>query len=164
MALPQCLNPDIAGIAPSHSMTSPNRLPRLTLMLRKDLAERVHAAAALTTQNSNYFVNNCIEGCLNAMESEEIVVDIPIIVIVRKIRGLPILAAKWIPAICALFIPESVSITPRHYQILAKLLNDHEGELTEEAIRFYGQLADKTYRQQMAFEAELAALRKKLSV
>ena len=149
---------------PPISMTSPNRLPRLTLMLRKDLAERVHAAAALTTQNSNYFVNNCIEGCLNAMESEEIVVDIPIIVIVRKIRGLPILAAKWIPAICALFIPTTVSITPRHFQILAGLLNNHEGELTEEAIRFYGQLADKTYRQQIAFEAELAALRKKIPV
>jgi len=98
------------------------------------------------------------------MESEEIAVDIPIIVIVRKIRGLPILAAKWIPAICALFFPATVSITPRHYQILAGLLNNHEDVLTEEAIRFYGQLADKTYRQQIAFEAELAALRKKIPV
>jgi predicted DNA-binding protein len=145
-------------------MASPNRLPRLTLMLRKDLAERVHAAAALTTQNSNYFVNNCIEGCINAMESEDIANDIRIVDIVRKIRGLPLLSAKGIQAICALFIPPSISITPRHYQILAGLLNNHEGELTEEAARFYGRLADKTYRQQICFEEELAALRKQLSV
>ena len=95
------------------------------------------------------------------MESEEIAVDIPMVIIVRKIRSLPILAAERIRALCTLFLPESVSITPRHYQILAGLLNNHEGDLTEEAFRFYGELSEQHYRRQMAFEAELAALRQK---
>lgn len=132
-------------------------------MLRKDLAERVHATAALTLLNSNYFVNNCIEGCLDAMESEEIAVDIPMVIIVRKIRSLPILAAERIRALCTLFLPETVSITPRHYQILAGLLNNHEGDLTEEAFRYDGKLADDRYRRQIAFESELAELRQKSS-
>jgi hypothetical protein len=46
---------------------------------------------------------------------------------------------------------------------LAGLLNNYEGELTQEVVRFFGLLADKTRRQEIAFEAELAALRKKLS-
>jgi hypothetical protein len=132
-------------------------------MLRKDLADRVHATAALTLLNSNYFVNNCVEGCLDAMESDEMAVDIPMVIIVRKIRGLPILAAERIRALCTLFLPETVSITPRHYQILAGLLNNHDGDLTEEAFRFYGELTDKKYCRQIAFEAELAALRQKSS-
>ena len=120
-------------------------------MLRKDLAERVHATAALTLLNSNYFVNNCIEGCLDAMESEEIAVDIPIVTLVRKIRSLPILAAQRTRALCVLFIPETVSSTPRFLQILAGLLNNHDGDLTEEALRFYGKLSEQHYRRQIAF-------------
>ena len=120
-------------------MTSPDRPLRLTLILRKDLSARVHAVASMIRQNPNHFVNKCVEGCLDAMESEEIAFDIPLVTLFRKISGVSLLDAKWIPAICSLFMAEAIHLTPRHLQILAGLLNDHQGDLAEDVIRFYPQ-------------------------
>ena len=139
-------------------MEASARQYRLTLALRQDLAERVHRIAALLGQNPNYFVNQCVEGCLNAMDAEGIAADIPIIALVRKVCGRPMLEAKWVPAICALFAPRSMKLTPQHFQEFADLVNRHEGRLTSEAIRLYWKLADDRCQQQAKFGRELAAL------
>lgn len=139
-------------------MKSTTRQPRQTLALRQDLANRVHITASLIAQNPNYFVNKCVEGCLDAMESEEIAVDIPIVVLVRKLCGRSVLAAKWVPAICALFVQQPMALTPRHYHHFADLINGHEGSLTQEAVQLYWRLADNRAQQQVDFEGELRAL------
>ncbi len=140
-------------------MKSTPRQHRQTLALRQDLADRVHQTAALISQNPNYFVNKCVEGCLDAMESEELAVDIPIVVLVRKMCGRPELAAKWVPAICALLAPHSLRLTPRHYRHFADLIDGHEGPRTQEAVQLYWRLADTRTEQQVAFEDELRALK-----
>lgn len=140
-------------------METPTRQHRLTFVLRQDLTERLHRTAALLGQNPNYFVNQCVEGCLNAMDAEEIAADIPIITLVRKICGRPILEAKWVPAICALFAPQSMKLTPQHFQKFAELVNRHEGRLTSEAVQLYWKLADDRCQQQTKFDRELAALK-----
>ena len=139
-------------------METSTRQHRLTLALRQDLAERVHRIAALLGQNPNHFVNQCVEGCLNAMDAEGIAADIPIITLVRKICGRPVLEAKCVPAICALFAPRSMKLTPRHFQQFADLINRHEGKLTSEGVRLYWKLADDRCQQQTKFDRELAVL------
>ena len=93
------------------------------------------------------------------MDSEELAVDIPIVVLVRKICGRPVLAAKWVPAICALFAPHSMRLTPRYYRHFADLIDSHEGPLTQETVQLYWRLADTRTEQQVAFEDELRVLK-----
>jgi hypothetical protein len=140
-------------------MKKTTRQRRITLMLRSDLAERVLQNAPRICQNPNSFVNHCVEGCLDAMESEEISCDISIVTLMRKACRKPILAAKWIRAICALFAENPEEIPPQNFQYLADLLNEHEGPLTREKVRSYWRLADRMAKETVAYEKDLQVFR-----
>ena len=136
---------------------------RITLVLRADLTERVFPHAARICQNPNSFVNRCVAACLDAMDSDEIACDFPIVILTRKAYRKPILAAKWIRSICALFAASPEEIPSRNFQYLAELLNCHEGPLPKEVVRAYWKLADRMAQQAVAFEKELQAFRSRQS-
>jgi len=79
------------------------RAKRLTMMVRSDLTERVLKLAPTVSQNPNSFVNLCVEGCLDAMEAEDIGYEIPIIKLYRTVRKKAVLDSKWVTAICSIF-------------------------------------------------------------
>jgi hypothetical protein len=113
------------------------RAKRLTMMVRSDLTERVLKLAPVVSQNPNSFVNLCVEGCLDAMEAEDIGCEIPIIKLYRTVRKKAVLDSKWVTAICSIFAPRTEEVTEHHHRFLAELINQHEGPLTAEAMNFY---------------------------
>ena len=97
------------------------------------------------------------------MDSDEITCDFPIVVLTRKACRKPILAAKRIRAICAIFATSPEEIPSRNFQYLAELLNCHEGPLAKEVVLAYWKLADRMAQQAVAFEKELQAFRSRQS-
>jgi hypothetical protein len=140
-------------------MKKPTHPRRITLVLRSDLTERVFLQTARLYLKPNYFINLCVEGCLAAMESEEIVCDIPVVSFMRKVCRKPLLAAKWIRAICALFAANPEEIPSQNFQYLADLLNEHEGPLTREKVRSYWRLADRMAQEAVEYQKDLLAFK-----
>jgi len=144
-------------------MKKPTGPRRVTMVLRSDLTERVFPHAARICQNPNSFVNHCVAACLDAMDSDEITCDLPIVTLTRKACRKPILAAKRIRAICAIFATSPEEIPSRNFQYLAELLNCHEGPLAKEVVRAYWKLADRMAEDAAAFEKQLQALKRRQS-
>ena len=144
-------------------MKKPKRVQRLTMVLRSDLTERVYPYAERICQNPNSFVNHCVEACLNAMSSDEIACDFPIVILMRKACYKPLLNAKRIREICALLAPNSDEIPSQNFRQLAEMLNCHEGPLTKEMVRAYWKLANQVAQEAAAFEKELQAFRNRQS-
>ncbi len=133
---------------------------RVTINLRSDLHERVMQRAVELDQNPNYFVNQCVEGILDAIDAEEIAQDIPILKMARILKGKTLLDAKWVGALCAIFAPHAEEITVWHRRNFAELANRHEGKLTEEFINLYWKQAVEMTRQRMETEKQIARLKK----
>ena len=135
---------------------------RVTMALRSDLNERVFKKAEELGQNANYFVNQCIEGILDAMDGNDISHDIPILKLDRIMNGKTMLDSKWVNALCAFFVPnvniEEVTVWHRRY--FAELVNKHEGKLTEDYFKLYWKQAAERNRQRIEEEKEVARLRK----
>jgi hypothetical protein len=133
---------------------------RVTVNLRSDLNERVVEKAAELDQNPNYFVNQCVEGILDAIDGEEIAQDIPILKLARIMKGKTLLDAKWVTALCSVFAPHAEEITAWHRRYFAELTNRHEGTLTEEFIKLYWKQAAEMTRQRIETEKQIARLHK----
>jgi hypothetical protein len=130
------------------------RAKRLTMMVRSDLTERVLKLAPVVSQNPNSFVNLCVEGCLDAMEAEDIGYEIPIIKLYRTVRKKAVLDSKWVTAICSIFAPRTEEVTEHHHRFLAELINQHEGSLTAEAMNFYWKKATEMNMARIQTEKE----------
>jgi hypothetical protein len=130
------------------------RAKRLTMMVRGDLTERVLKLAPAVSQNPNSFVNLCVEGCLDAMEAEDIGYEIPIIKLYRTVRKKAVLDSKWVTAICSIFAPRTEEVTEHHHRFLAELINQHEGPLTAEAMNFYWKKATEMNMARIQTEKE----------
>ena len=130
------------------------RAKRLTMMVRSDLTERVLKLAPEVSQNPNSFVNLCVEGCLDAMEAEDIGYEIPIIKLYRTVRKKAVLDSKWVTAICSIFAPRTEEVTEHHHRFLAELINQHEGPLTAEAMNFYWKKATEMNMARIQTEKE----------
>ena len=130
------------------------RARRLTMMVRGDLTERVLKLAPVVSQNPNSFVNLCVEGCLDAMEAEDIGYEIPIIKLYRTVRKKAVLDSKWVTAICSIFAPRTEEVTEHHHRFLAELINQHEGPLTTEAMNFYWKKATEMNMARIQTEKE----------
>jgi hypothetical protein len=130
------------------------RAKRLTMMVRSDLTERVLKLAPVVSQNPNSFVNLCVEGCLDAMEAEDIGYEIPIIKLYRTVRKKAVLDSKWVTAICSIFAPRTEEVTEHHHRFLAELINQHEGPLTTEAMNFYWKKATEMNMARIQTEKE----------
>jgi hypothetical protein len=139
------------------------RAKRLTMMVRSDLTERVLKLAPVVSQNPNSFVNLCVEGCLNAMEAEDIGYEIPIIKLYRTVRKKAVLDAKWVTAICSIFAPRTEEVTEHHHRFLAELINQHEGPLTTEAMNFYWKKATEMNMARIQTEKEAIKFKTKKS-
>lgn len=133
---------------------------RVTMALRNELNERVFKKAAELGQNPNYFVNQCIEGILDAMDGDDISHDIPILRLERIMKGKTLLDSKWITALCALFAPTVEEVTVWHRRFFAELINKHEGRLTHAHMDLYWKEATEMTKARAAREKELARLSK----
>jgi hypothetical protein len=137
------------------------RAKRLTMMVRSDLTERVLKLAPQVSQNPNSFVNLCVEGCLDAMEAEDIGYEIPIIKLYRTVRKKAVLDSKWVTAICSIFAPRTEEVTEHHHRFLAELINQHEGPLTAEAMNFYWKKATEMNMARIQTEKEAIKFKSK---
>jgi hypothetical protein len=140
----------------------PKTARRVTMALRSDLNDRVFKKAEELGQNANYFVNQCIEGILDAMDADDISHDIPVLKLDRIMKGKTMLDSKWVNALCAFIVPnvdvEEVTVWQRRF--FAELINKHEGKLTHEFINLYWKQAAERNRQRIEEEKEVARLRK----
>jgi hypothetical protein len=159
-------NSDCHGVDAFYTrpMGSEPRPPRrITIALRNDLQGRVAQAAANLNQNSNYFVNQCVEGLLDAIEGEDISHDIPVFKLARVIKGKPILDAKWVTALCCLLAPDTDELPLWHRRYFAELMNKHEGKLTHDFIRLYFTQAAEMDRHRTESDKQVARLKKAVS-
>jgi hypothetical protein len=139
------------------------RAKRLTMMVRGDLTERVLKLAPQVSQNPNSFVNLCVEGCLNAMESKDLGYEIPIIKLYRTVTKKAWLDSKWVTALCSIFAPRTEEVTEHHHRFLAELINQHEGPLTTEAMNFYWKKATEMNMARIQTEKEASKFKPKKS-
>src|ERR1700761_1490361 len=133
---------------------------RVSIALRADLKERVFQKAAELKQNPNFFVNQVIEGVLDAMDSGDTSADIPVLTLNRLMKDHPLLDSKAVNNIVSLFAPRHEEITLWHRRFFARLVNKHEGKLTKEIVEFYWKQAAELNRQRIESEKELARLQK----
>jgi hypothetical protein len=126
------------------------------MVLRSDLTERVHRIAPQLSQNPNAFVNLCVEGCLNAMESGGIHFEIPIVKLYRLLTKRTLLDSKLVTAICSLFVPQAQEITDHYYRFLAEALNENEGALTPEVMADLSRKAAEKNRERIEAEKKVS--------
>jgi len=132
------------------------------MALRQDLNERVFKKAEELRQNSNYFVNQCIEGILDAMDADDIGHDIPILKLARLATEKPLLDAQRLNAICSILAPNAEEVSAWDRRYFAGFVNHHEGELTRELIEHYWKRAIEANRTRIENEKAVARLKKKL--
>jgi hypothetical protein len=133
---------------------------RVSMALRNDLNERVFQKAAELKQNPNFFVNQIIEGVLDAMDAGDTSEDIPILTLNRLMKDRPLLDSRFVNEIVSLFAPNHEEVTVWHRRFFARLVNKHEGKLTKEIVEFYWKQAAELNRQRIEAEKELARLQK----
>ena len=130
------------------------------MALRNDLNERVFKKAKELEQNPNFFVNQIIEGVLDAMDGNETSENIPILTLNRLMKDRPLLDSRIANDIISLFAPNHEEVTVWHRRFFARLVNKHEGKLTKEIVEFYWKQAADLNRQRIEAEKELARLQK----
>ena len=81
------------------------------MALRNDLNERVFEKARELEQNPNFFVNQIIEGVLDAMDRDDTIEDIPILKLNRLMKEKPLLDSRIVNDIVSLFAPNHEEIT-----------------------------------------------------
>ena len=133
---------------------------RVSMALRNDLNERVFEKARELEQNPNFFVNQIIEGVLDAMDRDDTIEDIPILKLNRLMKEKPLLDSRIVNDIVSLFAPNHEEITVWHRRIFARLVNKHEGKLTKELVEAYWKQAAEKNRQRIEGEKEIAKLQK----
>ena len=130
------------------------------MALRNDLNERVFKKAKELEQNPNFFVNQIIEGVLDAMDGNETSENIPILTLNRLMKEKPLLDSKIVNDIISLLAPNHEEVTVWHRRFFARLVNKHEGKLTKELVEAYWKQAADINRQRIEGEKEIAKLQK----
>jgi hypothetical protein len=133
---------------------------RVTMALRNDLNERVFKKAEELGQNANYFVNQCVEGILDAMDGDDIAHDIPVLKLDRIMKGKTLLDSKWVNYLCSFVVANAEEVTVWHRRYFAEMVNKHEGKLTQAHIDLYWKDATEMNKARIAREKELARLNK----
>jgi hypothetical protein len=133
---------------------------RVSMALRNDLNERVFQKAKELEQNPNFFVNQIIEGVLDAMDGNETSENIPILTLNRLMKDRPLLDSRIANDLISLFAPNHEEITVWHRRFFARLVNKYEGKLTKEIVEFYWKQAAELNRQRIEAEKGLARLQK----
>ena len=141
-------------------MQKESKPKRVSMALRNDLNERVFKKAKELEQNPNFFVNQIIEGVLDAMDGNETSENIPILTLNRLMKEKPLLDSRIVNDIISLFAPNHEEVTVWHRRFFARLVNKHEGKLTKEIVEFYWKQAAELNRQRIDAEKELARLQK----
>lgn len=140
-----------------------DRPKRLTMVLRTDLTARVYRIAPQLSQNSNSFVNLCVEGCLNAMEDGDIHFEIPLVDLYRLLSKRTLLESKVVTKLCSLFAPDTRENTDHYYRFMAEALNEHEGPLTPEVLKHLTQKAIEKNKDRIEMEKKTSKPKTKLS-
>ncbi len=130
---------------------------RLTLVLRTDLSGRAREKAAVFKQNPNYFVNLCLEGVLDAMDSPESG-SIPILDLFNKIHRRSRLNPQSAWLLLAAFLPQVGELDQEERGALAEFLNSHQGRLSQAILEAYCMLARNAVTQRREFEREIKRL------
>jgi hypothetical protein len=133
---------------------------RVTMALRNDLNERVFKKAEELGQNANYFVNQCVEGILDAMDGDDIAHDIPVLKLDRIMKGKTMLDSKWVNYLCSFFAANVEEVTVWHRRYFAEMVNKHQGKLTQAHIDLYWKDATEMNKARITREKELARLNK----
>ena len=141
-------------------MKKESKPKRVSMALRNDLNERVFKKAKELEQNPNFFVNQIIEGVLDAMDGNETSENIPILTLNRLMKEKPLLDSKIVNDIISLLAPNHEEVTVWHRRFFARLVNKHEGKLTKELVEAYWKQAADMNRQRIEGEKEIAKLQK----
>ncbi len=134
---------------------------RITLVLRTDLSERALEKAALLQQNPNNFVNLCVEGMLDTMDSTPGTYDPPILDLYNRVKGRTFLTSKAVMALVGAFVPEVQHIDNQERELLMGLIDKHDGQLTPEIFKGYCKMARRMNMERIAHEKELKKLQGK---
>jgi hypothetical protein len=141
-------------------MQNESKPKRVSMALRNDLNERVFQKAKELEQNPNFFVNQIIEGVLDAMDGDDVTHDIPILKLNRLMKEKTMLDSRVVNSLVSLFVPNHEEITVWHRRFFARLVNKHEGKLTKELVEAYWKQAAEMNRQRIEGEKEIAKLQK----
>jgi hypothetical protein len=141
-------------------MQKESKPKRVSMALRNDLNERVFKKAKELEQNPNFFVNQIIEGVLDAMDGNETSENIPILTLNRLMKEKPLLDSKIVNDIISLLAPNHEEVTVWHRRFFARLVNKHEGKLTKDLVEAYWKQAADMNRQRIEGEKEIAKLQK----
>ena len=141
-------------------MQKESKPKRVSMALRNDLNERVFKKAQELGQNPNYFVNQIIEGVLDAMDAGDVAEDIPVLKLNRLMKDEPLLDSRIIRDLVSLFAPTHEEVTAWHRRFFARLVNKHEGKLTKEFLELYWKQATELNRQRVESEKDVARLKK----
>ena len=133
---------------------------RVSMALRNDLNERVFKKAQELEQNPNFFVNQIIDGVLDAMDAEDVSHDIPILRLNRLMKDKTMIDSRIVNDLVSLFAPNHEEVTTWHRRFFARLANKHEGKLTKEFVELYWKQAAELNRQRIENEKEVAKLKK----
>jgi len=141
-------------------MQKESKPKRVSMALRNDLNERVFQKAKELEQNPNFFVNQIIEGVLDAMDGDDVTHDIPILKLNRLMKEKTMLDSRVVNSLVSLFVPNHEEVTVWHRRFFARLVNKHEGKLTKELVEAYWKQAADMNRQRIEGEKEIAKLQK----
>src|ERR1039458_8630788 len=95
-------------------MQKESKPKRVSMALRNDLNERVFQKAKELEQNPNFFVNQIIEGVLDAMDRDDVSEDIPILKLNRLMKDKPLLDSRVVNSLVSLFVPSHEEISVWH--------------------------------------------------
>jgi len=141
------------------SNTPPKTKKRIPLVLRTDLIDRLLEKAQTLQQNPNNFVNLCVEGVLDAMDSPGDY-KIPILDLYNQVKGKTLLTSKPVMAIVSAFYPEIGEMDEQVQKILMELVGRHEGRLTAEIFKSLRKLATRINMERVANEREFKKITK----
>ena len=141
------------------SNTPPKTKKRIPLVLRTDLIDRLLDKAQTLQQNPNNFVNLCVEGVLDAMDSPGDY-KIPILDLYNQVKGKTLLTSKPVMAIVSAFYPEIGDMDEQVQKILMELVGKHEGRLTAEIFKSLRKLATRINMERVDNEREFKKITK----
>ena len=134
---------------------------RTTYTLPTELQEGVVKYAPTLGLTEHQFVNRCVEGILQGLESNDISHDIAILKLGRVMLGKTLLESPLVTKLCAMFAPNAEEITTWHKRYLAEMLNQHEGPLTKEVMEIFWERAIEQNKLRVATEKKLAKAKSK---
>ena len=123
-----------------------------------------HKYAPLVGENPSAFVTHCIFEMGNALESDEMLHDFPVLQRWRAVLGKATLVSRIFRKICEMAIPDNIDeIRQEHWKYMLQLLDEHEkehkGPVDPETRRFYWNQAIELNKLRVAREKQLAKVK-----